>query len=52
MDEEVKGEGNVPTGDVQLAVNQALINVLDPVIDRATAEHQLDKIRQVKELMG
>ena len=52
MDEEVKNEGSVPTGDVQLAVNQAIVNVLDPVIDRVTAAHQLDKIRRVKELMG
>lgn len=52
MDEEVKAEGSVPTGDVQLAINAALISLLDPAVDRATAEVQLEKVRKIKELEG
>lgn len=52
MDEEVKGEGRVPTGNVQQAINTALINLLDPSVDRATAEMQLEKVRKIKELEG
>ena len=52
MDEEVKDEGRVPTGAVQLAVNQALIDLLDPAVDRAIAEQQFDKIRKIKKLEG
>ena len=52
MDEEVKSEGSVPTGDVQMAINAALINLLDPSVDRITAEQQFDKIRKIKELEG
>ena len=52
MDEEVKAEDSAPTGDVQLAVNTALINLLDPSVDRATAEVQFEKIRKIKELEG
>lgn len=52
MDEEVKSEGSVPTGDVQMAINAALINLLDPSVDRATAEMQLEKVRKIKELEG
>ena len=52
MDEAVKDEGRVPTGDVQQAINAALINLLDPSVDRAAAEMQLDKVRKIKELEG
>ena len=50
MDEEMM-EPRVPTGNVQQAVNAALINLLDPSIDRIVAEQQFDKIRKIKELM-
>lgn len=52
MDEEVKSEGSVPTGNVQMAINAALINLLDPTVDRIAAEQQFDKIRKIKELEG
>lgn len=51
MDEEVM-EPRVPTGDVQQAVNAALINLLDPSVDRKTADQQIDKIRKIKALEG
>ena len=52
MDEEVKAEGSVPTGDVQLAINTALIGLLDPAVDRSLADQQIDKIRKIKALEG
>ena len=52
MDEEVKTEGTVPTGDVQLAINQAIVNMLDPQVDRNTFGLAAEKIRTAKELMG
>lgn len=52
MDEEVKAEGSVPAGDVQRAINAALIGLLDPAVDRGIAEQQFDKIRKIKELEG
>lgn len=52
MDEEVKAEGSVPTGDVQLSINAALINLLDPSVDRSVADQQIDKIRKIKALEG
>ena len=52
MDEEVKTEGSVPTGDVQRAINAALIDLLDPTVDRSVADQQIDKIRKIKELEG
>ena len=55
MDEEVKmpgDEGRVPTGDVQLAINQAIIKLLDPAVNRSIADQQIDKIRKIKELEG
>ena len=51
MDEEVM-EPRVPPGDVQQAVNAALINLLDPSVDRSVADQQIDKIRKIKELEG
>ena len=52
MDEEVKAEGSAPTGDVQRAINAALICLLDPAVDRSVADQQIDKIRKIKELEG
>ena len=52
MDEEVKAEGSVPTGDVLLAINTALIGLLDPAVDRSVADQQFDKIRKIKALEG
>ena len=52
MDEEVKAEGSVPTGDMQRAINAALICLLDPAVDRSVADQQIDKIRKIKELEG
>ena len=51
MDEEVI-ELRVPPEDVQQAVNAALINLLDPSVDRKTADLQIDKIRKIKALEG
>ena len=52
MDEEVKEEGCVPTGDVQQAIDAALIGLLDPAVDRSVADQQIDKIRKIKTLEG
>lgn len=55
MDEEVKmpgDEGRVPTGDVQHAINQAIIDMLDPQVDRNAFSLAAEKIRAAKELMG
>ena len=51
MDEE-KMKQSVPTGNVQLAINNAIIDMLDPSVDRNTYELQLEKIRAAKELNG
>ena len=45
-------EGHVPTGDVQLAINQAIINMLDPAVSSESLTLRVDKIRAAKELMG
>ncbi len=55
MDEEVKmpgDEGRVPTGDVQLAINQAIIELLDPAVPPESLSLRVSKIRAAKELMG
>ena len=52
MDEEVKAEDSAPTGDVECAINAALIGLLDPTVDRCVADQQIDKIRKIKALEG
>lgn len=55
MDEEVKmpgDEGRVPTGDVQHAINQAIIDMLDPAVPPESLALRVNKIRAAKELMG
>ena len=55
MDEEVKmpgDEGHVPTEDVQLAINQAIVAMLDPAVSSESFTLRVDKIRAAKELMG
>ena len=51
MDEEEMKQ-SVPTGNVQLEINNAIIDMLDPSVDRNTYELQLEKIRAAKELNG
>ena len=55
MDEDVKmsgDEGHVPTGGVQLAINQAIVDMLDPAVSSESFTLRVDKIRAAKELMG
>ena len=55
MDEEEKmpgNEGRVPTGDVQLAIDQAIIELLDPAVLPESLSLRVSKIRAAKELMG
>ena len=55
MDEDMKMSGDeehVPPGSVQLAINQAIVDMLDPAVSSESLTLRVDKIRAAKELMG